>query len=246
MKKVELSIVIPVYNESENIKLTLDAIKKNIKTNNEILVVYDHSKDTTLPVLRKIRNKYKNLKIVKNSISKGPSGAIRTGLKKASSELILVTMADLCDDLSQVDKMVKLANKKADLISPSRYTRGGRQELDAPLKVGFPKFAGFLLNLLTGIRTVDPTNSYKLYTRRALRVINLKSTTSFSVTLEIVVKTHLLGGTVYEIPTVWRDRQHGKTNFKLVSSVISYSPWFFMALFKNRLFDAAWIVRKAL
>lgn len=246
MRIPDLSIVIPVYNEPENIIETIKEIKKKIKTKNEIIVVYDSNKDTTIPVLRKLCTKNKNILPTKNTIAKGPSGAIRTGIKRARSDLVLVTMADLCDNLSQVDRMVRLAITKADLVSPSRYVRGGKQELDAPLKVGFPKFAGYLLNLLAGIKTVDPTNSYKLYTKRVLNRIHLSSKTSFSVTLEIIVKTHLLGGTVYEIPTVWKDRQHGKTNFKLVSSLISYTPWFLLALFKNRLFDVSWIIRKAL
>lgn len=243
MKRKELSIVIPVYNEAENIKLTLEAIKKKIKTGHEILVVYDFPKDTTLPVLKKVKSKYKNLKVIKNTIKKGPSGAIRTGIKKSNYDLVLVTMADLCDDLSQVDRMVKIAKTKADIVCPSRYTRGGKQELRSPLKVGLPKLAGLLIHLLTGINTVDPTNSYKLYTKKILNKMSLKSTISFSVTLEIVAKTHLLGGSIYEISTVWKDRQHGKTHFKLGRSIVAYTPWLILSLFKNRLFDLSSLVR---
>lgn len=237
MTKVELSIVIPVYNEPDNIKLTLSEIKKKIKTKNEILIVYDRKTDTTLPVLKRLQKKYKNLLPIQNNVKKGPSGAIRTGLRKAKGKWILVMMADLCDDITQVDQMVRIAKKGIDLVCPSRYTKGGKQELDSPFKVGFPKLAGFLLNFLTNIPTVDPTNSYKLYSKRVLDQLDLKSTISFSVTLEITVKTHLLGGKIYEIPTTWRDRQFGKTNFKLGRSIVAYSPWFFLALFKNRLFD---------
>lgn len=243
MKKPELSIIIPVYNESENIILTLDAIKQKVTTKNEILVVYDHPKDTTLPVLKKVKNKYKNLYVIKNTIARGPSGAIRTGLKKANSELILVTMADLCDDLKQVDRMVKIAKRKVDLVCPSRYTKGGKQELDSYFKVGFPKMAGRLMHVLTGIKTVDPTNSYKLFKKSILKKMHLRSTISFSVTLEIVAKTHLLGGNIYEIPTIWKDRQHGKTHFKLGRSIVAYTPWLTLSLFKNRLFNASFLVR---
>lgn len=246
MRKPDLSIIIPVYNEPENIKITLLEIKNKIKTKNEIIVVYDRKTDTTLPVLKKLQSRYRNLLPTQNIVMKGPSGAIRTGMQKAASDYVLVMMADLCDDLSQVDRMVKIAQKKADLISPSRYTKGGKQELDSPFKVGFPKLAGFLLNLLTGIPTVDPTNSYKLYTKRMLEKMHLKSTISFSVTLEITVKTFLLGGRIYEIPTTWHDRQFGKTNFKLGRSIVAYSPWFLLALYKNRLFNASRLVRNRL
>ena len=55
MKPLLLSIVIPVYNEAENIKLTLKSIKKNIKTKHEIIVVYDSKKDTTIPTLKNLK-----------------------------------------------------------------------------------------------------------------------------------------------------------------------------------------------
>lgn len=236
MKPPLLSIVIPVYNEAENITLTLKSVKKNIKTKHEIIVVYDSKKDTTVPVLKKFKKTLKNLYPTINTVERGPSGAIRTGIQSARSPLVLVSMADLCDDLSQVDKMVKLLGKKEGIVCPSRYTKGGRQELNAPFKVGLPKAAGFLLRFFTGIPTNDPTNSYKLYSKKMLDKLNLKSTISFSVTLEIVVKAHLLHAKIIEIPTVWKDRQHGKTNFQLRKSIIAYTPWFLLALLRNRLF----------
>jgi len=236
MKPLLLSIVIPVYNEAENIKLTLKSIKKNIKTKHEIIVVYDSKKDTTIPTLKKLKKTTKNLFPTLNSVEKGPSGAIRSGISIARAPLILVSMADLCDDLTQVDKMIKLLGKREGVVCPSRYAKGGKQELDAPFKVGLPKAAGFLLKLFSGIPTSDPTNSYKLYSKKLLDKMTLKSTISFSVTLEIVVKAHLLRAKIIEIPTVWKDRQHGKTNFRLGRSLVAYTPWFLLALLRNRIF----------
>lgn len=227
-KQRSLSIVIPVYNEKENILKTLNEIKKNIKTPHEIIVVYDFDEDTTLRVLKKVRQN--NLKIIKNTIKKGPSGAIRTGMSKAEGQSVLVTMADLCDDLSQVEELLTLVTKNVGIVSPSRYSRGGQQQLKPSLKVWAPRTAGLLLKILGGIPTYDPTNSYKLYSKKMLDKLNLKSTISFSVTLEIVVKAHAKGYKIVEIPTIWRDRQHGKTNFKLGRSLVAYFPWFCYAI----------------
>jgi hypothetical protein len=71
----------------------------------------------------------------------------------------------------------------------------------------------------------------------------LRSTVSFSVTLEIVAKAHCLGYRIVEVPTVWRDRQHGKTNFKLGRSLVAYFPWLCVALLRGRFFrlPAAWL-----
>lgn len=230
IKNISLSIIIPVYNEKENILKTLQEIKKHINVSHEILIVYDFKGDTTLEVLKKVKKNYKNLYAVQNSIVRGPSGAIRTGILQSKGDLILVTMADLCDDLTQVPRMIKMIPKKASIVCPSRYMKGGQQQLKPSLKVFAPRTAGALLKILGGIPTYDPTNSYKLYSRKIFETIDLKSTVSFSVTLEIVVKAVAKGYKVVEIPTVWRDRQHGKTNFKLWRSIVAYFPWFLYAI----------------
>lgn len=229
-QSLTLSIVIPVYNESENILKTLKEIKKNIFVSHEIIIVYDFDEDSTLPVLKNYLRTGKNLFLVKNNIARGPSGAIRTGLKRAAAPYVLVTMADLCDDLSQVKELLKLMSNGASIVCPSRYMKGGKQQLKAGVKVWAPRSAGYLLKMLAGIPTYDPTNSFKLYSKKLLNKLNLKSTISFSVTLEIVVKAHELGYKIVEIPTVWKDRQEGKTNFKLGQSLIAYLPWFIYAL----------------
>jgi dolichol-phosphate mannosyltransferase len=232
-KPLALSIIIPVYNESSNILKTLKEIKKNIRVPHEILIVYDFDKDSTLPVVKKVKKNYKNLFLIKNNIARGPSGAIRTGIKKAKAPRVLVTMADLCDDLSQVNELLALVPKKAAIACPSRYTKGGEQQLKPSLKVWAPRTAGFLLKLFGGVPTYDPTNSFKMYSKKIFTRMTLESTISFSVTLEIIVKAQALGFNIVEIPTVWRDRQHGKTNFKLVRSLVAYFPWFCFAIIHN-------------
>jgi dolichol-phosphate mannosyltransferase len=152
-------------------------------------------------------------------------------------------MADLCDDLSQIPLLLQLAKTSADLITPSRYCAGGEQQLKESLKVKAPRTAGWLIHAITGLPTRDPTNSFKLYSAAMLRDMQLRSTVSFSVTLEIVAKAHCLGYRIVEVPTVWRDRQHGKTNFKLGRSLVAYFPWLCVALLRGRFFrlPAAWL-----
>lgn len=240
-----LSIVIPVYNEAKNIEEELKSISTNITSPCEIIVVYDLTRDTTLPVLRRLRSKYRNLQVVKNDIKPGPSGAIRTGFNKSRADRILVTMADLCDDLGEIDKVLRLIPGDADIVCPSRYCKGGGQILESKYKAILPQTAGLILKLLTGITTSDPTNSFKLYSSELIRSLNLKSTVSFSVTLEVMAKAHCLNKRIYEIPTVWHDREHGKTNFKIIPSIITYFPWFCFALLKNRIFSVpTFIIRR--
>ena len=72
-----LSIVVPVYNEPENIEQTLKRIYELIKIEDkEVIIVYDNDTDTTLPILDAIKHQYRDLKIIKNKIQPGPSGAL--------------------------------------------------------------------------------------------------------------------------------------------------------------------------
>lgn len=233
---IELSVVIPVYNEGLNIEKTLHALRASIPVLHEVIVVYDREEDSTLPVVRPLLPSYDGLRLVRNSVTPGPSGALRTGFLHAKASRVLVVMADLCDDFSQIPLLLSLVPARADIACPSRYCEGGVQQLDPSLKVWAPKFAGRLLKWFTGIPTYDPTNSFKLYSAAVLRDVRLVSTISFSVTLEIVVKAHCLGYRIVEIPTVWADRQHGKSNFHLRRSLVAYFPWFCVALLRGRLF----------
>ena len=99
-----------------------------------------------------------------------------------------------------------------------------------------PKLVGKLLVHLTGLPTYDPTNSYKLYSKKLLNSIELKSKVSFSVTLEIVAKAHCLDFNIQEIPTTWKDRISGKSNFKFFRSLIFYLPWFGISLLRGSFF----------
>ncbi len=235
MKNLQLSIIIPVYNESENILKTLNEIKKHIHIPHEILIIYDFDGDTTLPVLKHVLKSKKNLFVMKNIVTPGPSGAIRTGIKRAKAPRVLVTMGDLCDDLSQVKDMLKIVPEFAAIACPSRYMPGGKQQINFTLKVLAPRIAGFLLKNFAGINTYDPTNSYKMYSKEMLEKLELKSKTSFSVTLEIVVKSKALGYKLIEIPTVWHQRVHGKSKFKFGKSLVVYMPWFLFAFFRHKI-----------
>lgn len=232
---IELSVVMPVYNEGLNIEKTLHSLKASVPVSHEVIIVYDHEEDNTLSAVHPLMSSYEHLRVVRNAIAPGPSGALRTGFHYAQASRVLVAMADLCDDFTQIEHLLSLVPSVADIACPSRYCKGGAQQLKPSLKVWAPKFAGRLMKWLTGIPTYDPTNSFKLYSASVLSAITLSSTVSFSVTLEIMAKAHCLGYRIVEVPTVWADRQHGKSNFNLRRSLFAYFPWFCVAMLRGRL-----------
>jgi glycosyltransferase involved in cell wall biosynthesis len=232
MDKIPLGIIIPVYNEAENIGKTLTAIKENITTPHRIYIVYDFDEDNTLPVAKEFLKKGIDLQFIKNPI-KGVVSAIKTGLRNAEEDYVLVTMADFSDDYTVVDVMCRLMEKGYDVVCGSRYMKGGKQIGGPLLKKTLSRMADVSLRYMTGLPTHDATNSFKLYRKSMLDSIKIESDGGFEIGMEIVVKAHFAGFKVTEIPCVWTDRQKGKSRFKILKWAPKYLRWYFYAMGKR-------------
>jgi dolichol-phosphate mannosyltransferase len=226
-----LSVVIPVYNEGENIVLTLESLHDCVHVHPlEVLVVYDFEEDDTVPVVRRLQETMPELTLHRNRLGRGVLNALKSGLAAAQAPFVLVTMADLSDDPKDVDAMYELARQGADVVSGSRYMRGGRQ-LGGPLiKRSLSRIAGLSLHHLGGVPTHDATNNYKMYSRRLLESTSIESGGGFEVALEMTVKAHLAGLRVAEVPTTWRDRTAGESRFRLRKWLPYYLRWYRRAM----------------
>lgn len=225
MPEQMLSIVIPVYNEGENIKICVEKIQKEVEIPFEISLIYDFEEDTTINAAKGL-----DVKLIKNKYGKGALNAIKTGLEEAKGEYVAVTMADLSDPPFVINEMVKKAlEKNADIVCASRYMKGGSQTGGPFLKGLMSKTAGLSLYYLAGIKTHDSTNSFKLYKKSFLKQIEIESTGGFELGLELVVEAHINGFKIEEVPTSWQDRAFGKSNFKLMKWLPCYLKWYFSA-----------------
>jgi dolichol-phosphate mannosyltransferase len=92
------------------------------------------------------------------------------------------------------------------------------------------RIAGLTLYHLAGVRTHDPTNNFKLYSKRYLDAVTIESRAGFELALELTVKATIEGRRVVEIPTTWRDRTSGTSNFKLRQWLPHYLRWYLTAL----------------
>ena len=230
-----ITIVVPVYNEGDNIKTTLAELDAKVRVAAETWLVYDRDDDTTLLPARELDGKTKiPFRLVRNKYGHGALNAIKTGLENAKTELIVVTMADLCDPPEVINDMVAAAEKeKSDIVCASRYMKGGRQIGGPKLKGFLSHTAGLLLCWFARLPTHDPTNSFKLYRKSYLETVSIESTGGFELGLELVVKCREKGGRIVEVPTTWRDRVAGKSNFKLWKWFPNYLKWFFRAFVRR-------------
>jgi len=230
----ETTIVIPVYNEGENIAVAIEKIEQEVICPHIINIVYDFEEDTTVPVVKQLQSKYQtSINLVKNNYGRGVLNAIKTGLATSESEFVIVTMADLCDPPYVINDMLKTAEEeKADIVCGSRYMKGGKQ-IGGPFVKGLmSKCAGLSLYFLAKIPTHDATNSFKLYRKSFLEKMQIESTGGFELGLELVVKGYLNGYKICEVPTTWIDRVAGESNFKIMEWLPSYLKWYFKAFAK--------------
>ena len=220
-----LTIIIPVYNEGENIKTAVENIEKEVKYPYTINLIYDFDEDTTIKPARDL-----NVNLIKNKYGRGVLNAIKTGLAEVKTEFAIVTMADLSDPPDVMNAMKDSAIKNnADIVCASRYMSGGGQIGGPFIKKLMSKYAGLSLHYLAGLPVHDATNSFKLYRKTFLDNVTIESTGGFELGLELVVKAFKNGNKITEVPTIWHDRTAGKSNFKLIEWLPKYLKWYFKA-----------------
>ena len=222
----ELSIVLPVFNEGEAVEPVLRALSAGVATSHELVVVYDFDEDTTVPVVARLAGEIPGLRGLRNDLGRGVLNAMKAGIAGSAAPYVLISMADGSDEPDIVDPMVALARGGADVVAASRYMRGGRQIGGPPLKRLMSRTAGLTLHWFAGVPTHDPTNNFKLYSRRFLDSVTIESTAGFELALELTVKATIAHRRVAEIPTTWRDRTAGQSNFKLRQWLPHYLHWY--------------------
>ena len=222
-----LSIVVPVYNEGENVVPTLRGVVERTRTRPlEVLVVHDFDEDTTVPVVKRLQAEMPGLRLHRNTLGRGVLNAMKSGLRGARAQYVLITMGDGSDDPDDIDRMYELARAGADVVAGSRYMRGGRQLGGPFLKRSMSRAAGLSLHWLGGVPVHDATSNFRMYSKRLLNQVTIESTGGFELGIELTVKAYLLGMEVAEVPTTWRDRTAGTSRFQLWQWLPRYLKWY--------------------
>ena len=224
-----VSVVIPVYNEGDEIIPVLDRLFESVTLPCEALVVFDSVDDTTRPVLEQYAEKEPRLVPTLNTYGRGPAQAIRFGIDHAASPVIVVTMADGCDDPMQIDTLTRLVERGVVVASASRYMRGGQQVGGPAFKSFLSRMAGKSLFWFARVGTHDATNSFKAYSADFVRTVGLQSDRGFEIGIELVAKARRARQPVAEVPTIWLDRSFGTSNFQLRAWLPRYLRWYLFA-----------------
>jgi len=216
-----LTVIVPVYNEARNFARWHAEAAPYLPTGAVVRIVYDRDDDDTLPVQRALAAAGARVEALKNS-GRGARGALITGLRSATSGAVLVSMADLCDDLAVLPGMLAAHQAGASVVVASRYMPGGRQVGGPWLKGQLSRWGGRSLHWLAGFPVHDATNSFRLYDVGLLRSLRLAPEGGFEIGFEITLAAWQMGLKVVEVPCTWRDRVAGESRFALASWLPRY------------------------
>jgi dolichol-phosphate mannosyltransferase len=223
---VELDIVIPVYNEGDNILSVLDALDRHVHTPFRVLLCFDRDDDTTLAAVRKVPAYRFKVQLVKNR-GRGAHGAVLTGFAESTAPAVLVLPGDDDYNAAQVDGMVEEFRSGCDIVAASRFMRGGCMKGCPWLKAVLVRSSAFVLYHVARVPTHDASNGFRLFSRRVIETIPIESTTGFTYSLELLAKCHRLGWKIGEVPVAWYERKSGTSRFRIFKWLPQYLAWFF-------------------
>ena len=229
-----VTVVIPAYNEGEGIGGVLRRLREAIEIEAEILVVVDEPEDSTIEHVVKIQADDPRIRCVINTYGRGPANAIRFGIDQSAASVVVVTMADGCDDPFQIAPLTRLVERGVVVASASRYARSGQQVGGPWVKGLMSRLAGLTLFVFARVGTRDATNSFKAYSTDFIRAVGIESDRGFEIGIELVAKARRFRQPVAEIPTIWLDRAFGESNFKLMAWLPRYLKWYFFAFGRPR------------
>jgi dolichol-phosphate mannosyltransferase len=220
-----IDVIIPVYNEGKNILRVLDAIEREVTTPIRILICYDRDSDPTLDALNGVHSKFEIVP-VKNR-GKKAHGAVTTGMAFGRTPAVIVYMADDDYNAGLIDRMIGEFHRGCDVVVPSRFIPGGSME-GCRWHKAFPlRIAAWTLAHIARFPAHDPTNAFRLFSRRLLDVVTIVSTAGFTFSIELTAKCHRLGWKITEVPARWFERREGKSRFRVFDWAGSYLRWYF-------------------
>jgi dolichol-phosphate mannosyltransferase len=220
-------IIIPTYNEKENIPLIIPEIKKRLPDAN-VLVVDDNSPDGTSQVTKDLAKLVDGIFILDRTKKEGLGKAYIAGFKWAlerNYDLIFEMDADFSHNPDYLPDFIE-ASKEADLVIGSRYIGGNVNVVNWPLKrLLLSYFGNVAARLIAGVKIMDCTGGFKCFRASTLRALNLDKIASsgYSFQVEMNFYVQKKGLKIKEIPIIFKDRELGvsKMSSKIVKEALA-------------------------
>jgi glycosyltransferase involved in cell wall biosynthesis len=218
MASPQLSIVIPAYNESARIELTLDRVMACVAKQGwdaEVLVVDDGSTDATPKIVQAWMERHPGLHLIQNEGNRGKGYSVRNGLLQAEGEVVMFTDADLSAPMEEAELLLAAIRDGADVAIGSRWMDKTRQTIHQPL---YRKFFGRCFNWVTrvvmGLPFKDTQCGFKAFKRPVAQVIfRLQRIERWGFDPEILFIARKLGYDIREVPVTWGHDERSRMSY---------------------------------
>ena len=208
-------VLIPTYNEKENIRDLIDKILKLKIKNLHIVVADDNSPDGTWKIVQDISKKNKNVHLLLRKKDKGRGAAGKDGFiycLKHNADIVVEMDADMSHDPKYIPLLIDEL-KNADLILGSRRVEGAEEIGRSFIRKIVTYFANLYIKRMLGLKVKDCNSGFRCFKREVLEKINPEKLESKgpAIVQEVLFKAHLRGFKIKEIPIKFVDRTKGKS-----------------------------------
>ncbi|HUB98231.1 MAG TPA: polyprenol monophosphomannose synthase [Solirubrobacterales bacterium] len=220
-------LVLPTYNEAENIEPFVAAVRDNLPAGSQILVVDDNSPDGTGARADALAERHDNVAVLHRRDKEGIGPAYIAGFRRAlaaGAGLVLEMDSDFSHDPAYLPRLLEAA-KRADLVLGSRYVAGGGVSDWGPVRRAISRGGSTYARLVLGVDVRDLTGGFKCFHREVLEAIDLDSVKArgYAFQVEMTYRAIRQGFRVVEVPIVFRDRRAG--NSKMDRSIVAEAAW---------------------
>jgi len=219
MSSYKSIVIIPTYNEAENIYKIITALQE---LDLNILIVDDNSPDGTSNIVREMMNSNDKIEIINRKNKLGLGSAYREGFKYSINngyKYLIQMDADFSHRIEDLEKLLDLQSEY-DVLIGSRYIPDGSSKGWSNSRKILSKFANTYAKVITGTKINDMTSGFRIYSDNALNKIEYSKTKSdgYSFQIEMSSKAYKRNLKIKEVPIVFHERREGesKMNYKII------------------------------
>jgi dolichol-phosphate mannosyltransferase len=217
---VELSIVLPTYNERKNISLLIPLLENILETNKmngEIIVVDDNSPDGTAQEAKNLNKKYKNIKLILRKKKEGIGTALREGYNQSKGNIILSMDADMSFDIIVMLDLIKKLKEGYDMIIG--YKIGYKAQTAKKSIQGIISGLGNkFMSTISGVKIHDFTPNFRAMKKEVWQAINTREKTNVFLFEMILLAKHK-GFKIGEVPVTFKDRVYGESKIRISKEI---------------------------
>jgi len=234
---LSVSIVIPTFNEKENIEILIPEIKSLLHDMaHEIIIVDDSSTDGTIETIEELQKKFEHIRLIVRKDKRGIGSALIDGYNHAKGNIILSSDSDLSFKTADMLLLIEKLQEGSDIVVGSRHLQHNSykmRQLSTKIKGVISRFGNKLNMWLTGIDIHDFTANFRAIKKEVWEKIDARDNSNF-VLAEMLILAHFKGYRVSEVPVEFRERVYGESKLRLFREVPKFMYRLFLLTWRQK------------